>query len=86
MSLSNHLISQRFALTINPCSTNIMREEPNFRQRDIEWGRREGIAKAEAIIIAKEKRVLQEMLEECEITREQVDCFFKYMAELEEKK
>jgi len=67
-----------------------MREEPNFRQKDIQWGiregRTEGISEGDAKRMAKETRVLQSMMQKGEITPEQMESFFERMAELDEKK
>jgi hypothetical protein len=85
MSLSNHLISQRFALTINPCSTNIMREEPNFRQRDIQCAFREGRIEERTERTAR-NNYIKKYGTRRKLTTEQLESFFERMAKLDEKK
>ena len=72
----------------------LMREQLNFRQKDIEWGRREGktegktegITEGIAKRTAQEMNVLHKMLQEGKITHEQMEYFLKRMAEEDEKK
>jgi len=59
----------------------LMREQLNFRQKDIQWGRREGITE----VRAQEKSVFQLMLQEGKITQEQMEYFFKRMEEEDKK-
>ena len=71
-----------------------MREQLNFREKDIQWGRSEGIAegmakgmaKGRAEIKAKEISVFQLMLQEGKLTQEQLEYFLKRMEEEDEKK
>jgi hypothetical protein len=74
-SYTNEVFNKSTLLTL-------MREQLNFRQKDIQWGRREGIAKR----AAKEMSVFQLMLQEGKLTREQLDYFLKRMEEEDEKK
>jgi len=72
----------------------LMREQLNFREKDIQWGRSEGIAegmakgmaKGRAEIKAKEISVFQLMLQEGKLTQEQLEYFLKRMEEEDEKK
>jgi hypothetical protein len=72
----------------------LMRGQLNFRQKDIEWGRREGKtegitegrAEERAERIAQEMNVLHNMLQEGKITHEQMEYFLKRMAEEDEKR
>ena len=57
----------------------LMREQLNFRQRDIQWGRTEG--RAEVISVLK-----QMVQQEGQITKEKLESFLKHMEEEEQKK
>jgi hypothetical protein len=59
----------------------LMRERLNLRQDDIRWGRTEGIAEG----MAKGKSVAEQMLQNGEMTREQLEKFLKHMEELDKK-
>jgi hypothetical protein len=59
----------------------LMRERLNLRQDDIRWGRTEGIAEG----MAKGKSVAEQMLQNGEMTREQLEKFLKHMEELNKK-
>ena len=59
---------------------------PNFRQRDIEWGRAEGRAKARAERTAQEMSAVKRMLQDGKINQEQLEDFLKYIKEEEAKK
>ncbi|MEN8220797.1 MAG: hypothetical protein ABFS56_31480 [Pseudomonadota bacterium] len=52
-----------------------MRERLNLRQDDIRWGKAEGIAKG--------KYVAEQMLQNGEMTREQLEKFLRHMEELD---
>jgi len=60
----------------------LMREQLNFRQKDIQCAFREGNANR----MAQENRVLQSMRQEGKLTTEQLEDFLERMAELDEKK
>jgi len=60
----------------------LMREQLNFRQRDIQCGRLEERAER----TARETNVFQLMLEEGKINREQIEYFLKRMEEEDEKR
>ncbi len=68
----------------------LMREQLNFRQKDIQWGiregRTEGISEGDAKRMAKVTRTLQSMMQKGEITPEQMESFFKGMKEDDEEK
>jgi len=53
----------------------LMKKQLNFRLKDIQWGRSEGIAKR----TAKEVSVFQLMLQKGKINREQMEYFLKKM-------
>ncbi len=59
-----------------------MREQLNFRQKDIQCAFREGNANR----MAQENRVLQSMRQEGKLTTEQLEYFLERMKELDEKK
>ncbi|EDN71514.1 hypothetical protein BGP_0899 [Beggiatoa sp. PS] len=71
----------------------LMKEQLNFRQKDIQWGQREGRSegrtegRTEGIAerTAKEMSVFQLMLQEGKITQEQLEYFLKRMEEVDEK-
>jgi hypothetical protein len=75
----------------------LMREQLNFRQKDIDWGRSEGITEGFAKGItegitegiakrtAKEMSVFQRLLQDGKINQEQLEDFLKYMEEEDEK-
>ena len=72
----------------------LMKEQLNFRQRDVEWGRvegrdegrTEGRAEGRTESLAESISVLKLMQQEGEITQEQTEYFLKRMAEKSEKK
>ena len=68
----------------------LMREELNFRQKDIQCafreGRTDGISEGDAKRMAKVTMTLQSMMQQSELTPKQMESFFKGMAELDEKK
>jgi len=68
----------------------LMREELNFRQKDIQCafreGRTDGISEGDAKRMAKVTMTLQSMMQKSELTPKQMESFFKGMAELDEKK
>ena len=55
-----------------------MREQLNFRQKDIDWGRREGRTEG--------MNVVKRMLQEGKMNQEQLEYFLNYMKEEDEKK
>ncbi|MEK8020115.1 MAG: hypothetical protein VSS75_024850 [Candidatus Parabeggiatoa sp.] len=59
-----------------------MREQLNFRQKDIQWALREGNAERKA----KEISVFQLMLQEGKLTTEQMEYFLECMKKLDAKK
>jgi hypothetical protein len=59
-----------------------MREQLNFRQKDIQSARRDERAE----ITAKETMVLQSMIQDGELTTQQLESFLERMKELDEKK
>jgi hypothetical protein len=67
----------------------LMREQLNFRKKDIQWGRREGRTegRTEGRIerTAQEITVFQLMLQEGKLTKEQMEYFLKRMKEEDEK-
>jgi hypothetical protein len=67
----------------------LMREQLKLRQKDIDWGRRdgktEGITEGIAKRTAQEMSVFQLMLQEGKLTQEQLEDFLKYMEEEDEK-
>ena len=68
----------------------LMREQLNFRQKDIQWGLKEGItegrAKERAERTAQERSVFQLMLQEGKLSHEQMEYFLNRMAEEDEKR
>ncbi len=73
-SYSNTVFNKSTLLTL-------MKKQLNFRLKDIQWGRSEGIAKR----TAKEVSVFQLMLQEGKINREQMEYFLKQMEKEDEK-
>jgi len=67
-----------------------MREQLNFRKKDIQWGRIEGITEGRsnerAERTAQEISVFQLMLQEGKLSREQMEYFLNRMKEEDEKK
>jgi hypothetical protein len=67
-----------------------MREQLNLRQKDIQWGRREGITEGITDGIAErtaqEISVFQLMLQEGKLTHEQIEYFLNRMEEEDKKK
>jgi hypothetical protein len=64
----------------------LMREELNFRQRDIQLARRNGISEGMAFRMEKETQVLQDMMQEGELSKKQFESFLERMAKLDQKK
>jgi len=68
----------------------LMREQLNFRQKDIQWGRIEGISegrsKGRAERTAQEISVFQLMLQEGKLSHEQMEYFLNRMKEEDEKR
>jgi flagellar biosynthesis/type III secretory pathway protein FliH len=66
-----------------------MREQLNLRQKDIDWGRREGktegITEGIAKGTAKGMNAAKRMLQDGKINQEQLEDFLKYMEEEDEK-
>ncbi|RKZ70687.1 MAG: hypothetical protein DRR19_33225 [Candidatus Parabeggiatoa sp. nov. 1] len=60
----------------------LMREQLNFRQRDIQWGRTEGRDEG----LAKGISVAKLMLQQGKITQEQLEFFIQQMEEKDKKK
>jgi hypothetical protein len=71
-SYTNEVFNKSTLLTL-------MREQLNFRQKDIQWGRREGRTEGRT-------EVLQLMVQEGKLSREQMEDFLKRMAEEDKKK
>jgi len=63
-----------------------MREQLNFRQRDIELGLREGRTEGKTERAAQEMSVLQRLLHDGKINQEQLEDFLNYMKEEDAKK
>ncbi len=61
----------------------LMREQLNFRQHDIRWGRDEGRAEGRAEKMVTVRSVAKQMLQEGQFTREQMESFLKRIAEKE---
>jgi hypothetical protein len=64
-----------------------MREQLNFRQKDIQWGRREGRTEGRTEGRAEVISVLKQMMQqEGQITKEKLESFLKRMEEEDKKK
>ena len=64
----------------------LMREQLNFRQKDIQWGIREGKTEGKTEGRTEALNVAKLMLQEGELTTEQMEYFLERMAKLDEKK
>jgi hypothetical protein len=64
-----------------------MREQLNFRQRDIQWGRTEGRVEGRTEGRTEVISVLKQMMQqEGQITKEKLESFLKRMEEEDQKK
>jgi hypothetical protein len=63
----------------------LMREQLKSRQKDIDWGRRDGKTEERAERTAQEMIVFRRLLQDGKITQEQIEYFLKYMEEEDEK-
>jgi len=63
-----------------------MKEQLNFRQKDIQWGQREGRSEGLTEGIAEGMNAANRMLQEGKINQEQLEYFLKCMEEDEKQK
>ena len=63
-----------------------MREQLNLRQKDIDWGKREGRTEGMEKGMEKGMDVAKRMIQEGKINQEQLEDFLNYMKEEDEKR